>query len=323
MSWQSEFTSLTISENDSLPNLMITHLTSLGAITVAGDDKKSYLQGQLTCDVASLPEEQSCFGAHCDAKGKVWSIFRIFSYQDGYAMVQPLSTIEKELTEIKKYAVFSKVDIEKSDCILLGIMGQEAENYIDSISSSRNDVRRIENGTAVKIDDQRWLLLVDEDAAKNIVTTSNAHKVNDELWKMFDIQQGLPLVTPDVQNEYIPQAFNLQALDGISFSKGCYTGQEMVARAKYRGINKRAMFIVKGKTSEAHNKNCHIELERSVGENWRAAGALLSHYQYADNTVIGLIILPNNLDSDTKLRAVSESEFTWTIQQLPYSVSDE
>ncbi|MCL9781531.1 tRNA-modifying protein YgfZ [Vibrio sp. S4M6] len=322
MSWQSAFTPLDVHENDTLPSLMLTHLNSWAAITVTGDDRKSYLQGQITCDVVTLAEDKSTLGAHCDAKGKVWSIFRLFAHQNGYAMVQPRSAIETELAEIKKYAVFSKVDITLSESVMFGVIGQEAEQYIDALSESTGDVRNMSFGTAVKISELRWLLMVDKDKVTSICETTDAKKVSEDLWRAFDIKEGLPIIGKDAQNEYIPQAFNLQALDGISFEKGCYTGQEMVARAKYRGINKRGMFIVKGKLNMSITESS-VEMERSVGENWRKVGTLLSHYQYVDGTVIGTIVLPNNLDPDTQLRASSSPEETWTIQPLPYAIDDE
>ena len=71
-----------------------------------------------------------------------------------------------------------------------------------------------------------------------------------KIWEVADIQAGLPNLSPQTQNEFIPQALNLQAVEqAISFTKGCYIGQETVARAKYRGANKRAMFILKRKLS--------------------------------------------------------------------------
>ncbi|MDW1918660.1 folate-binding Fe/S cluster repair protein, partial [Vibrio sp. Vb0349] len=136
------------------------------------------------------------------------------------------------------------------------------------------------------------------------------------------IESALPFVSATAQNEHIPQALNIQALGGISFTKGCYTGQETVARAKYRGTNKRAMYIVKGATSTTLNDDA-IELERSVGDNWRSVGTLLTHYQFSDNQAMGLIVLPNNLDDDTRLRLTSQPDCEWTIAELPYSLDDE
>lgn len=322
MEWQTRFSALSLSTQDTLPELSISLLDNLGMITMVGDDKKSYLQGQVTCDVVSLEKDQSTLGAHCDAKGKVWSVFRLFHHQDGYGLIQPKSAIEVELKEIKKYAVFSKVTIDESNDIILGVSGSKANAFIDNISKESGDVRAINGGTAVKVANNRWLLLLTSDVAQSMIENSDATLTTHELWNRFDIEAALPFVPAAAQNEHIPQALNLQALGGISFTKGCYTGQETVARAKYRGTNKRAMYIVQGATTTNLNDE-PVELERSVGENWRSVGALLTHYQFADNQAIGLIVLPNNLDGDTRLRLVSQPECEWTIAELPYSLDDE
>nr|WP_319535491.1 tRNA-modifying protein YgfZ [uncultured Vibrio sp.] len=322
MEWQTRFSALPLSTQDPLPELSLSLLENVGMITVVGDDKKSYLQGQITCDVVSLEKDQSTLGAHCDAKGKVWSVFRLFHHQDGYGMIQPKSAIDVELKEIKKYAVFSKVTIEESSDIILGVAGIKANDFIDNISDDTGDVRAINGGTAVKVADNRWLLLLSNDTAQSVIENSDATLTTQELWNRFDIEDALPIVPAAAQNEHIPQALNLQAVGGISFTKGCYTGQETVARAKYRGTNKRAMYIVQGATATNLNDE-PVQLERSVGENWRSVGALLTHYQFADNQAIGLIVLPNNLDDDTRLRLVSQPECEWAIAELPYSLDDE
>ena len=322
MEWQTRFSPLNLSTQDALPELSISLLDNLGMITMVGDDKKSYLHGQVTCDVVSLEKDQSMLGAHCDAKGKVWSVFRLFHHNDGYAMVQPKSAIEVELKEIKKYAVFSKVTIEESSDVVLGVAGENADAFISTLNADSGDVRTVEGGTAVKVASNRWLLALTAEAAQSLVEDSQATLTTHELWTRFDIEAALPYVAADAQNEHIPQALNVQALGGISFTKGCYTGQETVARAKYRGTNKRAMYIVKGATAEALGESA-IELERSVGENWRSVGALLTHYQFSDNQAIGLIVLPNNLDDDTRLRLVAQPECEWEIAALPYSLDDE
>lgn len=254
MEWQTRFSPLNLSTQDALPELSISLLDNLGMITMVGDDKKSYLHGQVTCDVVSLEKDQSMLGAHCDAKGKVWSVFRLFHHNDGYAMVQPKSAIEVELKEIKKYAVFSKVTIEESNDIVLGVAGENADAFISTLNADSGDVRTVEGGTAVKVTPNRWLLALTAEAAQSLLEDSKATLTTHELWTRFDIEAALPYVAADAQNEHIPQALNVQALGGISFTKGCYTGQETVARAKYRGTNKRAMYIVKGATAEALEK---------------------------------------------------------------------
>ena len=238
-------------------------------------------------------------------------------------MFQPLSAIEAELNELKKYAIFSKVEISQSKDVALGVFGDNAEQYIDALTEDRGDVRSIEGGSAVKISPQRWLLLITEPVAQKLISSSDATKVSEALWTRFDIEEGIPLITQVDQREHIPQALNLQALNGISFSKGCYTGQETVARAKYRGINKRAMYLVKGNVEQVLVSDEPIVLERSVGENWRSVGHLLAHYTFADQTAIGLIVLPNNLEADTQFRLANQPGTRWLIQTLPYSLEDE
>lgn len=323
MDWQNAFKPITHTQNDALPELMLAHLSEWSAITMVGDDKKSYLQGQVTCDVVTLTEDASTLGAHCDAKGKVWSIFRLFHHNDGYALLQPRSAIEIELTEIKKYAVFSKVDIEQSQDFVLGVMGNNADQYIDSLSDKKGNVRPIQGGTAIRIEDNRWVLMVNDASAPSLVEQFSGDKVSEELWQYFDILSAQPKVTSANQNEHIPQAFNLHALGGISFTKGCYTGQETVARAKYRGINKREMAIVSGNLEQPLSTATPIELERAVGENWRSAGHLIDIYEFSDKRAIGLIVLPNNLDDDVQLRIAQQPSTNWQIQPLPYSLTED
>ncbi|NVJ58294.1 MAG: folate-binding Fe/S cluster repair protein, partial [Vibrionaceae bacterium] len=194
MDWQNKFAPLSLSTTDARPELALAHLSSWGAITMVGDDKKSYLSGQVTCDVVSLAEDSSTLGAHCDAKGKVWSVFRLFHHNDGYAMFQPKSAIAVELAEIKKYAVFSKVDICESDDVALGLIGTCATQVVDQLSESQGDVRAISGGTAVKIDDSRWLLLLNPQAAETLVAETNAQLIDESLWTRCDIENGLPVL---------------------------------------------------------------------------------------------------------------------------------
>lgn len=323
MNWKNTFAPLRVKPTDALPDLMLTHLDNWGAITAVGADKKSYLQGQVTCDVVSLQTQQSTFGAHCDAKGKVWSVFRLFHHHDGYAMFQPVSAIEAELHELKKYAIFSKIELTQSQDVALGVMGNGADAYINTLSDSEGDVRAIEGGTAVRISALRWLLLLSEDHAAQLVSQSEAVKADATLWTRFDIEEAIPVIERSEQSEHIPQAVNVQALGGISFSKGCYTGQETVARAKYRGINKRAMYIVRGDVNEPLSTDEAQQMERSVGDNWRSAGHLMTHYTFSDNSAIGLIVLPNNLEDGTELRLTAQPNTRWVIEALPYSLDDE
>ena len=315
------FDRISLSSGDALPSLALIDLSNWALVTLIGDDKKSYLHGQVTCDVVGLAADQSTLAGHCDAKGKLRTVFRLFHHNDGYGFLQRRSIMDTQLPELKKYAIFSKVDIEASNDILLGLAGHEADAQIAQLFGGEGDVRAVEGGTAVKIDNQRWLLALTADAAGDIANklADSAVLSDDTLWDLFDILAAIPRVDAATELEFIPQAMNLQALGGISFTKGCYTGQETVARAKYRGINKRAMYIVNGPAEQCPQAG--DSLERSVGENWRKGGTIVAGYQFADNQATALVVLPNDLDEGTTFR-LAGTENVWHQQALPYSLDD-
>ncbi|WED22235.1 tRNA-modifying protein YgfZ [Vibrio sp. JC009] len=321
MDWKNRFTPLSLNENDKLPSLVLSYLPSCQAISVSGEDRKTYLQGQLTCDLVTLPESESTLGAHCDAKGKVWSLFRLFGHKDSYALCLHASSAEKALAEIKKYSVFSKVTIELSSDIALGLQGDGADEYINKATEGSGKVRSFMNGSAVWVEDNRWLLLLSEQDAVTLTEEDSFNLASEEAWNLADIKAALPCVTDSNQNEHIPQAFNLHLIGGVSFNKGCYTGQETVARAKYRGTNKRATYILKGKCDT--RLEGRVELERNVGQNWRSAGEFLSYYQYADGQVTGIAVLPNNLEPDTKFRLAHQPDSSFVFGEMPYSLESE
>jgi folate-binding protein YgfZ len=307
-----------LASDETIPSLALSRLSSWTYLSLTGQDATSYLQGQVTCDVAKLSAEQSTLGAHCDAKGKMWSVFRLFHHKTGYALFQPLSAIETELKELQKYAIFSKVEIKQGTDLCFAVLGKEAQTFIDQLTPDQSgDVRHLEGGSAVKVSNQRWLVVLNEDSANTL--TQQFESIYDQaLWTLFDVLEAAPVLQQAEQNQHIPQALNLQALGAISFTKGCYTGQETVARAKYRGINKRAMYRVSGPRLES----AHKTLERSVGDNWRSAGSLLIDIQFSNDRATGLIVLPNDLEPNTQLRLSDQPDAIWHIEPLPYSLED-
>ncbi|RXJ72333.1 tRNA-modifying protein YgfZ [Veronia nyctiphanis] len=317
------FSRLPLTASSALPALSLIGLDSLSLITATGADTTSYLQGQLTCDLVSLDKGASTLAAHCDAKGKVWSIIRLFHHGEGVAYVQPASVNEQQLTELKKYAVFSKITLETSNLILLGVAGEKADNAIQTLFKPDSNVVNTATGTAVKIEQNRWLLAVTEQEADDLLGKLKDATLSDSsLWALYDIKSALPALASETVSEFIPQALNLQALgDAISFKKGCYTGQETVARAKYRGINKRATYLLAGQTNETPNAGDTIE--RSVGENWRSGGTVISGYRFDDGEALILAVLPNNLDDDTEFRLAGDNSCRIRRITLPYALDNE
>lgn len=311
-----------------LPLTLMT-LDDWALATITGADSEKYLQGQVTNDVGQLTEHQHLLVAHCDAKGKMWSNLRLFRRNDGFAWIERRSVREAQLTELKKYAVFSKVTIAADDeHVLLGVAGFQARAALANLFSTLPDQQTqvVQDGdTQILWFEQpaeRFLLVTDVATAERITETlrGEAQLNNSQQWLALNIEAGLPVIDAANSAQFLPQATNIQALGGISFKKGCYTGQEMVARAKFRGANKRAMWYLAGKASRVPEAG--EDLEMKLGENWRRTGTVLAAAQLEDGRLLVQVVMNNDMEPDSVFR-VRDDSFTLAIEPLPYSLEEE
>lgn len=308
--------------------LTLISLEDWALATVTGADGEKYLQGQVTADVSQLTEHQHLLVAHCDPKGKMWSNLRLFRRQDGFAFIERRSLRDAQLTELKKYAVFSKVTIAADDeLVLLGVAGFQARAALTNLFSALPDAEKpLVNDGATSLlwfehPDERFLLVTDTTTAERVTDAlrGEAQLNNSQQWLALNIEAGLPVIDAANSAQFIPQATNLQALGGISFKKGCYTGQEMVARAKFRGANKRALWYLAGNASRVPEAGEDLELK--MGENWRRTGTVLAGVQLDDGRVLVQVVMNNDMEAGSVFR-VRDDANTLSIEPLPYSLEE-
>jgi folate-binding protein YgfZ len=310
-----------------LPLTLMT-LDDWALATLTGADAEKYLQGQVTADVAQLTEHQHLLAAHCDPKGKMWSNLRLFRRQDGFALIERRSLRDAQLTELKKYAVFSKVTIAPDDeHVLLGVAGFQARAALNNLFSELPDAEKqvvSEGETSIlwfEHPAERFLLVTDIATAERVTDAlrGEAQLNNSQQWLALNIEAGLPVIDAVNSAQFIPQATNIQALGGISFKKGCYTGQEMVARAKFRGANKRALWTLAGRASRVPEAGEDLELK--MGENWRRTGTVLAAVQLDDGRLLVQVVMNNDMEADSVFR-VRDDANTLSIEPLPYSLEE-
>ncbi|ENB7488497.1 tRNA-modifying protein YgfZ [Citrobacter koseri] len=310
-----------------LPLTLIT-LDDWALASITGADSEKYMQGQVTADVNQLTEQQHLLVAHCDAKGKMWSNLRLFRDGDGFAWIERRTLREAQLTELKKYAVFSKVAITPDDeRVLLGIAGFQARAALANIFSElpNSEKQVVSEGASTLLwfehPAERFLLITDVATAESLTEKLRGEAAlnNSQQWLALDIEAGIPVIDSANSGQFIPQATNLQALGGISFKKGCYSGQEMVARAKFRGANKRALWSLAGKASRVPEAGEDLELQ--MGENWRRTGTVLAAVQLDDGQVLVQVVMNNDMEADSVFR-VRDDANTLHIVPLPYSLEE-
>lgn len=274
---------------------MLIKLTDYAVIDIQGEDAQKYLQGQLTLDVNQLALGQSSLTAHCDPKGKMVSLFRLVAITAQHFMaIIHRSLLPTALDALKKYAVFSKVQFQLKEAEIIGCIPPE-----QSITAE----------VCIPLADQRQILLNPQ--------VTNLTYVDQNLWKVAEIKAGIPYFTAQCQNEFLPQALNLQAIEqAISFQKGCYMGQEMVARAKFRGANKRAMYVFSAQTDYCPEVGSTLEMQ--IGENWRETGSIVSAVNI-DNVLYLQAVLSNQLEPDTQFRLPNQL-IPLQLMPLPYEL---
>ncbi len=308
--------------------LTLMSLEEWALVTATGADRVSYLQGQVTLDVAALAADQHRPAAHCDAKGKMWSNLRLFHRADGLAFIERRSLRDNQLAELKKYAVFAKVALTPDDeSVLLGVAGFQARAALTNLFSMLPDAQTqvVQDGESTllwfDLPAERFLLVTSAEKAEALrVALADAAQLTDSSqWLALEIEAGFPVIDSETSAQLIPQATNLQALDAISFKKGCYTGQEMVARAKFRGANKRALYWLAGKASTVPVANGALEMK--MGENWRRTGTILAACQLDNGEVWVQAVMNNDLEPDTVLRVQGDECGQLAIRPLPYDIA--
>lgn len=314
------------SPSSHLPLTLIS-LEEWALVRLTGPDTLKYLQGQVTTDVESMGSDRHILGAHCDAKGKMFSNMRIFHRGEGMAYIERRSVRDAQLAELKKYAVFSKVTMAADDdALLLGVAGFQARAALNGLFAALPDAEHpvaADGDTSIlhfSLPAERFLLVTTPEVLEPLLQKleGQAQLTDSRQWLALNIEAGLPVIDSVNSAQFIPQATNLQALGGISFTKGCYAGQEMVARAKYRGANKRALYWLAGKAGRVPAAGEDLELQ--MGDNWRRTGTVLAALQLEDGSVWVQAVLNNDLAADSRLRVKDDAAGALAIQPLPYAI---
>lgn len=253
-------------------NVMVD-LSHLGLIAVSGKDAQSFLQNQFCNDVRAIDGSSSQLNGHCSAKGRLLSIFRLLQIADTYYMELPADIVEATLKKLRMFVLRSQVTLEdRSDALVrIGCSGPQADQLLAQAAgceppSTMHRVKQHAGLTLVRVGDApaRFEIWGEAAALQNLWMRLDVHAapVGSDVWEWLEIQSGIPAIHADTVDAFVPQMVNLESLGGVSFNKGCYPGQEVVARMRYLGTLKRRMYLA------------HVDADQAprLGDNLHAAG---------------------------------------------------
>lgn len=234
---------------------VMADLSHFGLIAVEGPDAQKFLASLFTGDVRRVSPSQGQFTSWCDGKGRMLTTFWLFMRGEVYYLLLPIELLPSTLTRLRQFLLRSKASIADASGALvrLGLSGPTLESRLAALLNeappmARGETRGFGDCTLVALSGNphpRWLAVGPADAVNTLWQglQPGTLPVGASVWTLLDILAGIPQLTPETSGEFVPQMLNLEALGGLCFTKGCYPGQEVVARLQYRGQLKRRLYL--------------------------------------------------------------------------------
>jgi folate-binding protein YgfZ len=311
----------------------ITHLDSsgiictldyLGCIRAAGEDAQAFLQGQFSNDIAQLQNAHVQISAYCNPKGRMLAQFLVIPDQTDYLLLLPRSILEPTLKRLRMFVLRSKVtltDVSK-EIVCLGLAGNaiaaQLQGSLD-LPADEYQLQRADATLTCKLPalQPRYLVVTTFEQATALWQqhASKLFATDQHVWHLLDIQAGLPSIWPQTVEEFVPQMVNLELINGVNFNKGCYPGQEIVARMHYLGKPKRRMYHLTLGQAEPPMPGTDIYL---AGGDGQSAGKIVLAESGQQGSECLAVIQNDKADAELRLAAIDGPRLT--MARLPYSL---
>lgn len=319
---------------------ILCDLSHLGLLEISGADAVTFLQGQVTNDVKLLVGTNAHYSAYCNPKGRMLALFLAFAHHNNqlgnHLHLQFNRTLlEPIMKRLKMYVMRSKVDIKDvSDTILkFGLNGPQASSMLEAVFNTAPNYSKIptqdyelislENATILKLPTiaghARYQIFTDSINAPLIwnALKQSCQLVGKPCWDWLEIQAGIPDVLPETQEQFVPQMLNLDILNGINFKKGCYTGQEIVARTHYLGSVKRRTYLAEIASDTIPSDTMPSAGDKVVDANKNEVGQIV---RVAANTTSGYDALIELRIEAAMTANISCNGNAIKMKDLPYSL---
>lgn len=226
-----------------------------GLICFSGDDARSFLQNQLSCDVGDIGLNAAQYGSCCTPKGRMLATFVLWQSDGTFYMQLPESMVTSMIKRLSMYVLRAKVTITDANenFIRIGLVGKQSHQLVEKYTGSSFDIDpacclnviHYQQAHVICHNANRFEFFLPPEQAPELweQLRQYAKPVGSNSWDWLEIRDGIPIILPVTQEQFIPQMVNLEAIGGVSFKKGCYPGQEIVARTQHIGKIKRRMYL--------------------------------------------------------------------------------
>ena len=230
---------------------ILCDLGQFGILKISGEDAQNFLQNLFSSDVREVSAQLAQISSLNTAKGRMLATFLIWQTDADYFLLLPRDLCAPIRKRLSMYVLRAKVKIEDASegIVCLGLAGEGAtallQQHFGSVPQNSLGVEQHDNASVVRVGAQRYQINTTLQHApalwQNLCTSSRA--VGSPCWDWLNIRSGIPVIVPATQEQFVPQMANLELIGGVNFKKGCYPGQEIVARMQYLGKSKRRMYL--------------------------------------------------------------------------------
>ena len=304
-------------------------LSCFGLVSVHGADAAEFLHGQFTNDVLSVDESRSQLTGYCNPKGRLLAIMRLFRRGDSLYLCLPETLIDSLIGRLRMFVLRADITIDKaSDSFVhLGVSGKNIEEtlatLVPALPHAVGAVAQDRDTVVIKVPGVHpsFELFAGVDKARHLWDALNVRgaPVGSGAWRLMDILSGIPFVYPQTREAFVPQMVNLQLVDGVNFRKGCYPGQEIVARMQYLGKLKRRMYQARVDTEQPIHPGDSVYADTDGAQ---AVGEIVSAARHPDggHAVLAVLQIADAQRADARLFLGGADGPAVTLADLPYPI---
>lgn len=311
---------------------VLCDLSHYTLIQVSGSDANSFLQAQLSNDINHVTDNATQLSAYCSPKGRALALFHIFKLDNTYFLSLPSEVADKTITRLKMFIMRSDVTMDDvtDEYFHFGVTGKDAANSIKTdlaVSSFAENPTEacISNGISIQKlsgNHERFELFGPIGEAITIWSKlqQNCHPVGRSAWNLQRINAGIPEVLANTSDVFVPQMLNLQLLNAVNFQKGCYPGQEIVARTKYLGKLKKRLYLIEIETNNSVDIGTDIY---ENGENQQSVGKIVLAEPNSEISYHALAVLRIAALDNQPLSLVDKSGPILKLLENPYNLDED
>jgi folate-binding protein YgfZ len=305
----------------------ICDASEIGLILVTGEDAESFLQNQFSNDLSQIDETRFQLSSYSTSKGRLLAIFQIVQISNGYLLITPISLIESLLQRLQMFVVQARVNLANASGHFARIALQSDNSNISRHPLLARQAGQVKPGDSVISlqlnpvnGESRYLVLclsLDEAKALWDEFRLNLKVASFDAWRLSEIKAGMPVIYPQTSEEFVLQMSNLDLLDGVSFKKGCYPGQEIVARMHYLGKLKRRMFLTTLETDK-----CPVAGDQIItkgAESADGSGRVVDAVSDSDGLCHCLYVAQIKKAANNDLCLLDQPQLPMTPVELPYT----